>query len=219
MKTESFYNSRAGYGEINAFRMDKVLELAGLSRHKLVLDVGCGRGEFARELRKRDCGVVGIDISPVVIENSKKFLNKSFCFNLEQERWPVELTSMRFDLIMASEIIEHLFNPEDFFKKIRNLIKPGGEMIITTPNFLFWKNRLKMFFGKFEYEENSLLDFGHVRFFSKKSLERYFDITGFKIKETRHFYPNLYRRHLNFLGDILPGFFAFRFIYLISPKN
>src|SRR3989344_4652874 len=85
----------------------------------------------------------------------------------------------------------------DFLEKTKSLVTSGGYLIITTPNFLFWKNRLKMLFGNFRYEQKGLLDFGHIRFFTLKTAREVFSKAGFTIQQEQHFYPNLYKRRLN----------------------
>jgi len=145
-------------------------------------------------------------------------LDDFFCFDIEDLEWPAQLVSKRFDLIIVSEVIEHLFAPESFLKKIKTLLKSEGEIIITTPNFLFWKNRLKMLFGIFRYEEEGILDFGHIRFFTPDSARSLIRESGFEIKKEKFFFPNLYRRRLNFLGNLLPGLFAYQMFFLIKPR-
>ena len=153
----------------------------------------------------------GIDISSIALDEAKPYLFNSFCFDIQQNDWPTELLEQKFDLVIASEVIEHIFQPSDFLQKAKLLINQRGSLIITTPNFLFWKNRLKMLFGKFRYEEKGLLDFGHIRFFTIETAREIFHKTGFIIQREQHFCPNLYKRKLNFLGRIFPEFFAYQF--------
>lgn len=217
MDRYNFYNQRKSYG-MGGVRKEHILSLIPDSTGT-ALDIGCGNGELAEALRAKGHRVTGIDVSEKAIEEAKKFLDDSFCFDIEKEKWPEELMNKKFDLIIASEVVEHLFDPTSFLKKIKQLASPSGEVIITTPNILFWKNRLKTLFGKFQYENEGLMDHGHIRFFTIETIKSVFRKSGFNVVRERHFYPNLYKRGLNFLGKIFPGLFAYQMIFLLKPRQ
>lgn len=216
MDKQHFYNQRENY-QMGGMRKEYVLNLVPEGT-ETVLDIGCGNGELAEALRAKGCKVTGVDISEKAIEEAKKFLDEGFCFDIEKENWPDKLLTKKFDLIIVSEVIEHLFDPIVFMKKIKPLVKTGGRIIITTPNILFWKNRLKILFGKFQYEDKGIMDYGHIRFFTTDTIKSFFKKSGFRIVKENNFYPNLYKRGLNFVGRIFPGFFAYQFIFLLSNE-
>lgn len=216
MNRKSYYDNKNETYRMNAMRKRLVLELIS-DQPKNILEFGCGRGELARALKERGHRISGADISTEALEVAKDVLEEIFAFDFERE-WPEELTSKRFDLVIASELIEHLFNPEEFLIKARELLNPGGQLIITTPNFLFWKNRLKMLFGKFQYESKGLLDYGHIRFFTLKTARELTKKSGFIIERENHFYPNLYKRKATSLGRLFPGLLSFQLILLCRTK-
>ena len=213
MKNSEYYNQKEGEYKLSGGR-EMIIRGLVLKDAKTVLDVGCGSGDLARILTSEGRSVSGVDISAVALAHAEPYLKDSFCFDI-QNKWPEELTNQRFDLVVVSEVIEHIFMPADFLEKAKTILRPESSMIITTPNFLFWKNRLKMLFGKFRYEEKGLLDFGHIRFFTLKTAREIFDKTGFTVQQEQHFYPNLYQRRMNFLGRMFPGFFAYQFGFRI----
>ncbi len=219
MEIKRFYEDKSVKYGINAQRKAKILDLIPQDT-KVILDIGCAGGELARAIRPRgEIKIYGADISQKSLDVAKDVLDGSFCFNIEDDIWPSDLLGQKFDLIIASEVIEHLLLPEEFLKKLKPLLNPGGKIIITTPNFLFWKNRLKMLLGKFEYASEGLLDFGHIRFFTVKTVKETFRQCGLKIEKENNFYPNLYKRKLNFLGRLFPGFFAYQMIFILSLKK
>lgn len=216
MEVKKFYEDKSVKYGINAQRKVKILDLIPKDA-KIILDIGCSGGELTRAISSwPEVKIYGADISQKSLDLAGDSLEGSFCFNVEDDIWPPALLDNKFDLIIASEIIEHLLLPEDFLKKVKNLLGSNGKIIITTPNFLFWKNRLRMLFGKFEYTSEGLLDFGHIRFFTYGTAKDLFRHCGFKIEKEDHFYPNLYKRKLDFLGRIFPGFFAYQMIFLLS---
>lgn len=106
----------------------------------VVLDVGCGRGEyrddvvsFRRELRilRGKCSkVIGIDVDKAGQENP--FLDEFR--NIESNHWPVEDQSI--DLCLCDNVVEHIENPNSFFAECARVVKPGGYICIRTPNAL-----------------------------------------------------------------------------------
>lgn len=214
MDTKEFYNKKSPY-KMNATRKRNIIDLipAGV---KMVLDIGCGEGDLALALKEGGYVVTGVDLSSRALERAAPALHDSFCFNIENTEWPRELVEKRFDLIVASEVLEHLFDPATFLNKAGCLLAPDGKIIITVPNFLFWKKRIRLAFGDFQYEEKGLWDLGHIRFFTIKTARDFFKKEGFIIEKELHFYPNLYKRKITFLGKILPGFFAYQMIFLLS---
>jgi SAM-dependent methyltransferase len=103
-----------------------------------VLDVGCGRGEYAddpidlrrnlRILKGKASQVVGIDVDSAASANP--FLTE---FRLiEAEHWPINDSSI--DLVICDNVIEHLDNVKPFFREACRVLKPGGVFCARTPN-------------------------------------------------------------------------------------
>ena len=106
----------------------------------VVLDVGCGRGEYAddpvavrRELRifRGKCAkVIGIDVDPAAEVNP--FIDE---FHLiESPRWRLDDQSV--DTCICDTVLEHVEDPEQFFAEAARVIRPGGHLCLRTPNVL-----------------------------------------------------------------------------------
>lgn len=163
-----------------------------------ILDVGCGTGLNAGKLARQGHSVVGIDLSPVAIESFRaKGFEGMVC---DIEAGPLPLPAASFDLVYASEVIEHCADTAAFLQTLRRPLKPGGTLLLSTPNSAFWAYRLLGLLGRTpsEYQHP-----GHVRFFSRRSLEAAITAAGFEIValSARHMYLVLGRR----LGDPVAG--------------
>ncbi|MFH1769723.1 MAG: methyltransferase domain-containing protein [Parcubacteria group bacterium] len=217
MEQSAYYDKKLNKYSLGGGRLEHIEDFMP-DKLADILDMGCGSGSLAKVLGEQGHTVYGADISPEALKLAKEHIEKGFCFDFENGAWPDDLMAMKFDAIIATEVIEHLFDPESFIKKLKQLLKPNGMIIVTTPNLLFWKNRFKIFFGKFEYEEKGIMDFGHIRFFTVKTARKMFEKCDLAIEAEHHFYPNLYKRGLTFLGKIFPGFFAYKLIFKLSAK-
>ncbi|MBI4812184.1 methyltransferase domain-containing protein [Candidatus Falkowbacteria bacterium] len=127
-----------------------------------------------------------------------------------------KIIDTEYDTVIISEVLEHLFYPEKLLKKIKQIVVPETDIIITVPNPLFWKNRLKIFLGYFEYEKEGLMDRGHIHFFSWASLREMVKESGYSIVGTYHHFPT---RGTRWLGKLLPGLFAYHFIVKIRENE
>lgn len=160
-------------------RINKIVELTG--SHKVVLDIGCGIGEIGSRVKENNNIVYGIDISENAI---KKAIRKSIVgkqCDIEKEGIPFK--QIKFDTIVAAEIIEHIFDTDDFLQKIHSRLKKNGELILTTPNIATLGRRLMLFFGKNPLIEVNTRKYtaGHIRYFVKDSLFELLQSNGFMI--------------------------------------
>jgi 2-polyprenyl-3-methyl-5-hydroxy-6-metoxy-1,4-benzoquinol methylase len=97
-----------------------------------ILEVGCGYGYLTYAMRQAGHACVGIDISVAAIGAAEKAFGDHFAA-IDLELFATQ-ASNKFDLIVATELIEHLQNPEKFLKECKQLLRPKGVLIITTPN-------------------------------------------------------------------------------------
>lgn len=112
--------------------------------HK-VLDAGCGDGGLAVLIQKEIGSVVfGVDISKRGINLAKK---QGVAARIGDISEKIPYPKGYFDAIVASEIIEHLVNPDGFLRQCHRVLRPGGKLILTTPNVSFWLNRIIFPFG------------------------------------------------------------------------
>jgi ubiquinone/menaquinone biosynthesis C-methylase UbiE len=101
---------------------------------KLVLDVACGTGYGTALLAEKAYRAVGIDISKEAIIHCKKvYKEDSVCF-LNMDCTSLAFPNEIFDSIVSFETIEHIYDPEKFVKELYRVLKPGGQVLISTPN-------------------------------------------------------------------------------------
>jgi len=111
---------------------------ARLARGKRVLDAGCGAGYGSAELAQAADSVIGVDRAPEAIG----FARANYALpNLRFEQASCEALPHpggSFDLVVAFEVIEHLYNWREFLLEARRVLAPAGQLIISTPNKLYY---------------------------------------------------------------------------------
>jgi 2-polyprenyl-3-methyl-5-hydroxy-6-metoxy-1,4-benzoquinol methylase len=104
------------------------------NRKLKVLDVGCGNGNISRYIGSKGHDVLGIDISEATI---KKAISLTDMSNVRFENIAAEeliAAAEIFDLVICSEVIEHLDTPTIVVEALRKLINENGILIVTVPN-------------------------------------------------------------------------------------
>lgn len=115
-------------GEI--FRALATVVSAGRNIQFDVCDLGCGTGWLSNELTAVG-HVTGVDLSPVGIDQARKNYQH---VDFEVGDVTVWESPRKFDLVVSSEVIEHLTEKEHFVNTIKRITKPNGWVIVTTPN-------------------------------------------------------------------------------------
>lgn len=96
-----------------------------------LLDVGCGQGAFLATMAKRGWAVTGVDFDRVAVEAARSV------HGLDVHVGTVDTIvdrGMSFDVVTASHVVEHVPDPVSFLAQCRRLLKPGGRVILKTPN-------------------------------------------------------------------------------------
>ena len=98
-----------------------------------ILDVGCGKGWVAKEFLPKGKTVVSLDISVTNPSIVKKLYSSPKHFAVAADSFHLPFNNDSFGCVLASEIIEHVFNPAEFVKELFRVVKKGGSLVITTP--------------------------------------------------------------------------------------
>lgn len=152
----------------------KGVQLVGKS--KKVLEVGCATGYISKRLVENDCEVYGIELDPEAAKIAKKYCKKVFVGDAETLK-----LDEKFDVILILDVLEHLKNPGRLLLKLKEYLNQDGYFVLSIPNIANWKIRLKLLIGKFDYEDDGILDKNHLRFFTLKSAKRMVENAGLEI--------------------------------------
>lgn len=207
--TQDYYNNKSIYYGIGHTRLRRILDLVKNSLNGRILDVGCARGYLGRRVKEMGGKyVAGIEISERAAREAKTVLDSVHVFDI-QKYWPLGIKEQKFDLIILSEVLEHVFDPVFVLRSVHEISLPDSEVIITTPNFMVWTNRINFLFGNFKYKEQGMFDFGHIRWFTYRYLQDVLKEGGFKIIQENHIiFPGKLTKFLKFW----PSLFANQFI-------
>ena len=133
-----------------------------------ICDLGCGNGHISGRLSQLGYDVTGVDASASGIRIARKAYPEA---RFIQARIDSELTG-KFDLVISSDVIEHLYRPSDLLEAARSLMRPNGHVLIGTPYHGYLKNLVLAATGKMDAHFSALHDGGHVKFFSVNSLSK-----------------------------------------------
>ncbi len=177
---------------------DKVKKIINLIRNhpEKVLDAGCGDGWLGKKIKdKFNAEVHGIDIVKDALKSAEKSGLKVKKYDLSKGKWPYK--DNYFDLVVAGDILEHIYDTETFVRECWRILKKGGQLIVSTPNINSYQNRILVFFGCMplwvDYAPNlrsydNYKVSGHVRVFNKKTLIKLLTHYKFKIEKVKGSY-------------------------------
>lgn len=152
-----------------------------------ILDVGCGSGALGEALKNRGYCVWGIEFDKGAAEKASTRLNQSFQADLlDFELILKTLKDKKFDYIIFSDVLEHVFDPLTVIEFYQKFLKQSGQLVISVPNFLNWENRIRVFFGCFSYTDTGVLDRTHMRFFSYKTAKDLIQAAQFEVLSEDH---------------------------------
>ncbi|MDK0519793.1 bifunctional glycosyltransferase/class I SAM-dependent methyltransferase [Streptomyces sp. ML-6] len=167
------YAFKEGDGSSHAVILDR---MRGLPPGR-VLDLGCSGGLFAERLEALGHEVTGVDY--VEVPGVRDKCTRFHLADLE-EGLPLEIGT-GYDYVVAGDVIEHLSRPDRVLAEIVEVLRPGGHVLLSVPNFSHWYSRLRVAFGVFGYDRRGILDETHLRFFTRSSLRRTVRDAGYDV--------------------------------------
>ena len=159
------------------FRYKLAAELVSVPTEGKVrcLELGGGAAEFSRKLKKMGYLVTFTDLNPNSVKQARVLGFESLQIDFN-EGLP-GLPDASFDLAVMLEVIEHIVNAEHLLAEIHRVLKPGAVLVLSTPNFAWWRERLGILFGQPPLEEGY-----HFRFFTVKSMTSQLKNAGFPVE-------------------------------------
>ncbi len=131
----------ASSGPDRAHRMAKMLAeaLHGLPAPARVLDLGCGDGAAASLAARRNPGhhLIGLDWSAGALGRARRLGLTVVRSGTD----PLPVASASVDVVIMSELIEHLVDTDAALEEVFRVLKPGGSLLLSTPNLAAWYNR------------------------------------------------------------------------------
>ncbi|MBE9014665.1 methyltransferase domain-containing protein [Chroococcidiopsidales cyanobacterium LEGE 13417] len=200
--------SYRGYSYAYAHRYKHTLELVQKVARPgaKVLDVAAAQGNFSLTLAELGYEVTWNDLREELVDYVKLKWEYGTIHYKPGNVFTLGFDA-EFDVILITEVIEHVAHPDLFLKKIAQMVKPGGHIVMSTPNGEYFQNRLPKFsdcpdpseFEAIQFQPNSE---GHIFLLHLDEIESIVHQAGLSIQETRIFTNPLTNGHIK-LGKLL----------------
>ncbi len=171
----SHYSAKLDYASSHTFALDAVPPNAR------VLDLGAGPGPLAERLVQKGCTLTLVDQTrPQATPTGATVLVRDL--NAD----PLDIDLDATDVVLLLDVVEHLADPERFFRALRRHFDfRTRTVILTTPNVAFFVQRLMLLFGQFNYGKSGILDRTHTRLFTFRSFVHLLRDAGLRIRRVR----------------------------------
>jgi 2-polyprenyl-3-methyl-5-hydroxy-6-metoxy-1,4-benzoquinol methylase len=158
-----------------------VIRLLGAPSERKVLDLGSGNGVLCRELDRLGFSVAGVEPSPDGWLAATEASPSIPFYNLSVDDCPDEIVASEglFDVVVSTEVVEHLYAPHLLSRFAWQCLKPGGSLIVSTPYHGYLKNLAIAVLGNWDNHHTSLWCGGHIKFWSRQTLVKLLEDEGF----------------------------------------
>jgi 2-polyprenyl-3-methyl-5-hydroxy-6-metoxy-1,4-benzoquinol methylase len=149
-----------------------------------ILDIGCGPGLTGAALMNLGAAEVwGIERDAALAEEARSRVTRVEQIDLEKD--PTEgLPLGFFNAILYADVLEHLVDPWRVLAQQRELLAPGGSILLSIPNVRNLRVMLPLIVqGRWDYVDEGLLSRGHLRFFTTRSMRSMIEGAGYRIVE------------------------------------
>jgi SAM-dependent methyltransferase len=152
--------------------------LGEVQRGDRALDLGCGEGLFTAALAEAGADAVGVEVAEAALARARA-AHPELDFRIAPIDGPLPFDDGAFDLVWASEVIEHVADTEHRLREVRRVLAPGGRLLVTTPNH----PRLAVAVRGIERYSEPLGD--HLHLYTRRSLMVTLTELGFEQVEVR----------------------------------
>lgn len=187
---EDYYGYPSDHPRTMLHRLRKVLLYPEMLRRRVtgrtilpwvgkgrLLDVGCGHGVSAAVLAQQGWEVYGLDFSRVAADHARVLLGRDRVHigDLYSAHYP----DRRFDVVLMSHALEHLYQPKKVLAEVRRILKDEGRLVVAVPNAESWEAALcGPWWGPWDPPR-------HLYHFTKESLARLLTMAGFSVARFR----------------------------------
>jgi cyclopropane fatty-acyl-phospholipid synthase-like methyltransferase len=187
-----------------------------------ILDLGCGNGILGKKIKEtHTCEITGVTYSEDEAKIARQHINQVKVADLNT----IDTSEIgKFDCIICSHVLEHLYQPEELLKKLYSNLSDNGVLIVALPNIMFYRQRWQLMKGNFKYTEGGLMDSTHFRFFDWDTAQKLITESGFKLTSSRSYgnvplpilrkiIPSFAHKIDNWALNKKPGLFGWQFIF------
>ena len=189
-----------------------------LKKIKIHVDLGSGDCSLTQLVINtiKPHRTIALDIDDSALELCKKKGFETMKVDLNTEQIPLPDSSV--DTCTAFELIEHLWNKDHLLEEAYRILKPGGVLILSTPNLTAWASRILLLFGKpplhYDVSLNYALHrptYGHISLYTQDLLVKHLSAVGFKVLRIRGLLMPWYRKNTfvskltTFLSKVKPS--------------
>ena len=206
----------------------KILHWLEGRRALRILDIGCSSGQLSEEMEKLGHEVTGVDLKPFGDEGRR--MHRFVAANLD-EGIPVEVGT-GYDAVIAADVLEHVRRPDLILAQLSEVLAPGGLALVSIPNFVHWYPRVRVALGRFDYDDQGILDRGHVRFFTRRSFASLARGAGLRIHRVepvgvpmerlvpgRPRWASRLERIDRVAASAMPNLFAYQLLFELAPDR
>ncbi|MCF6360255.1 MAG: class I SAM-dependent methyltransferase [Cyclobacteriaceae bacterium] len=156
---------------------------------KKTIEFGCSNGQFSKDIKEKfNTESWGIDIDSEAVKNANAVLDKVILSGAMEVL--KDLPKEYFDCVICNDFLEHIINPSEFLIALKPYVTKNAVLICSLPNVRYWKNVSELLFEKdWRYREEGILDSTHLRFFTKKSIQRFLKQSGLELEKIEGINP------------------------------
>jgi len=165
-------------------RKDWITDLPA-SEQSRILEIGCGNGDTgAMAKNEGKCAFyAAVELVEDMANEARKKLDDVICGNAETIDFP--WPKKHFDVLLMSEVLEHLENPDLLLKKVAPYLADDALIMASSPNVSHHSIIKMLLEGEWRLADQGIMDRTHLRWFTPKSYKRLFEESGFEVIEIR----------------------------------